>query len=157
MIGISGARGTIGGSLTPLVVTRLADAFAVFLKRQKKSTHPASLLSPSPGSPGEGRGEGLPSHTDVQPQRRGSVKVVIGRDSRPSGLWVRDAAVSSLIANGVEVIDLDIVTTPGVAIMVRHLGADAGIVATASHNPIEWNGLKFLNRDAVAPPPVDAR
>jgi phosphomannomutase len=125
MIGISGARGTIGGSLTPHVVTRLGNAFAVFLKRQKNAANP--------------------------------LKIVFGRDSRPSGLWVRDAAVSSLIANGVEVIDLDIVTTPGVAMMVRHLGADAGIVATASHNPIDWNGLKFLNRDAVAPPPDDAR
>jgi phosphomannomutase len=69
---------------------------------------------------------------------------------------VRDAAAAALCASGVEVIDLDIVTTPGVAMMVKHLGADAGIVATASHNPIQWNGLKFLNRDSVAPPPVDA-
>ena len=42
-------------------------------------------------------------------------------------------------------IDLDIVTTPGVAMMVQHLRADAGVIATASHNPIQWNGLKFLN------------
>jgi phosphomannomutase len=124
MIGISGARGTIGGSLTPLVITRLVDAFSVFLKRQKNARSP--------------------------------LKIVFGRDSRPSGLWVRDAAVSSLIANGVEVIDLDIVTTPGVAMMVRQLGADAGVIATASHNPIDWNGLKFLNRDGIAPPPADA-
>ncbi len=85
------------------------------------------------------------------------MRVVFGRDSRPSGTWVRDAAVAALVASGMEVIDLDIVTTPGVAMMVRHLDADAGIIATASHNPIEWNGLKFLNRDAVAPPPADAQ
>ncbi len=47
-------------------------------------------------------------------------------------------------------IDLGVVSTPGVAMMVKHLGADAGIVATASHNPIQWNGLKFLSREAVA-------
>jgi phosphomannomutase len=81
---------------------------------------------------------------------------VFGRDSRPSGTWVRDAAAAALTASGVEVVDLDIVTTPGVAMMVKHLSADAGIVATASHNPIQWNGLKFLNRESVAPPPVDA-
>ena len=58
--------------------------------------------------------------------------------------------IAALTASGVEVIDLDIVTTPGVAMMVKHLQADAGIVATASHNPIQWNGLKFLSREAVA-------
>ena len=42
-------------------------------------------------------------------------------------------------------IDLDIVTTPDVAMMVKYLGADAGMIATASHNPIQWNGLKTLN------------
>src|SRR5687768_8597527 len=126
MIGVSGMRGTVGGTLTPPVVARMAAAFAAFLKRTQ---------TPSNGT---------------------HFKVVFGRDSRPSGAWVRDAASAALGASGVEVIDLDIVTTPSVAMMVRHLGADAGIVATASHNPIQWNGLKFLNRDSVAPPPEHA-
>src|SRR5205085_5127501 len=82
--------------------------------------------------------------------------VIFGRDTRPSGQWVRDAAAAALTASGIAVIDLDIVTTPGVAMMVKHLGADAGMIATASHNPIQWNGLKFLNRDAVALPASDA-
>jgi phosphomannomutase len=125
MIGISGMRGTIGGSLTPGVVSQMASAFATFLKRK-------------------------------QPPGGGRLKVVFGRDSRPSGPWVRDAAVAALVASGVEVVDLDVVTTPGVAMMVKHLSADAGVVVTASHNPIEWNGLKFLNGDCVAPPPGDA-
>jgi phosphomannomutase len=124
MIGVSGTRGTIGGTLTPPVVGRMAAAFAVWLGETSE-----------PGRPW---------------------KVVIGRDSRPSGPWVRDAAVAALTASGVEVVDLDVVTTPGVAMMVQHLKADAGVVATASHNPIEWNGLKFLTRDAVAPPPAAA-
>src|SRR5580704_3642635 len=125
MIGISGMRGTIGGTLTPAIVGRMAAAFAAWLKQ----THPAI------GRP---------------------LKVVFGRDSRPSGPWVRDAAIATLVASGVEVIDLDIVTTPGVAMMVKHLEADGGMIATASHNPIQWNGLKLLNREAVAPPPADA-
>jgi phosphomannomutase len=124
MIGVSGMRGTIGGTLTPTVVTQMAAAFAVWLKER--------------------------SGPDVP------LKVVLGRDSRPSGPWVRDAVVAALVASGVEVIDLDIVTTPGVAMMVHHLKADAGVVITASHNPIEWNGIKFLTRDSVAPPPREA-
>ncbi len=126
MIGVSGMRGTIGGTLTPSVVSQMASAFAVFLNESEK---------PANGT---------------------HFRVVFGRDSRPSGPWVRDAAAAALTASGVEVIDLDIVTTPGVAMMVKHTGADAGIVATASHNPIQWNGLKFLNRESIAPPPADA-
>ena len=126
MISVSGMRGTVGGTLTPHVVGRMAGALAAWLAQ-----------GPPPAN---GR----------------HYRVVFGRDSRPSGYWVRDAAVASLIAAGIEVIDLDIVTTPGVAMMLKHLGADAGVIATASHNPIEWNGLKFLNRSAVAPPPQDA-
>ncbi len=125
MIGVSGMRGTVGGTLTPPVVGRMAAAFAVWLKSQQSSSAKAPV-------------------------------VVFGRDSRPSGTWVRDAAIAALTASGIAVIDLDIVTTPGVAMMLKHLGADAAMIATASHNPIRWNGLKFLNRRAVAPPPSDA-
>ncbi len=120
MIGVSGMRGTIGGTLTPRVVGRMAAAYAKY------------LLDHNHGKP---------------------VRLVLGRDSRPSGTWVRDAAAAALGAAGVRVTDLGVVTTPGVAIMVRHLDADAGLVITASHNPIEWNGLKFLDRRGVAPPP----
>src|SRR5687767_3246317 len=122
MIGVSGMRGTVGGTLTPAVVGRMAGAFGAWLKK------------------------------NVQPVDGKRLRVVFGRDSRPSGFWVRDAAVAALGASGVEVIDLDVVTTPGVAMMVTHLGADAGVIATASHNPIQWNGLKFLNNAAVALP-----
>src|SRR3954471_17741850 len=97
MIGVSGLRGTIGGTLAPPVVTQMASAFAAFLKQ-------------SPAGNG---------------QRH---RVVFGRDSRPSGQWVRDAAVAALTASGIEVIDLDIVTTPGVAMIVQHLNADAGMI-----------------------------
>jgi phosphomannomutase len=126
MISVSGMRGTVGGTLTPAVVMRMASAFAAWLKRTQKPVNGTHF------------------------------RVVFGRDSRPSGPMVRDAASAALQASGVEVIDLDIVTTPGVAMMVRHLGADAGMVATASHNPIQWNGIKFLGRDSVAPPPEHA-
>jgi phosphomannomutase len=126
MIGVSGMRGTIGGTLTPAVVSRMAAAFATFL------------------------------HESAKPANGTHFRIVIGRDGRPSGFWVFDAASAALIASGVEVIDLDVVTTPGVAMMVKHAGADAGVVITASHNPIEWNGLKFLSRDQRALPPADA-
>ena len=126
MIGVSGLRGTVGGTLTPPLVMQFAGGFAQWLKATR------------------------------QPRKDGRFRVVFGRDSRPSGQWVRDAAVSALSASGIDVIDLDIVTTPGVAMMVQHLEADAALIATASHNPINWNGLKYLNSDATALPPADA-
>jgi phosphomannomutase len=56
------------------------------------------------------------------------------------------------------VIDLDVVTTPGCAMMVKHLEADGALIATASHNPIQWNGLKFLNGAGIAlPAPAAAK
>ncbi|MFW6154658.1 MAG: phosphoglucosamine mutase [Planctomycetota bacterium] len=76
--------------------------------------------------------------------------VVVGRDSRPSGPMIRSAVISGLLACGVKVIDLGLVTTPGVALMTRERNADGGVVITASHNPIEWNGIKFLRPNGLA-------
>lgn len=125
MLGVSGLRGTIGGSLTPEVAMRWASAIAAELKN--------AGLRPINGRHGV---------------------VVIGRDTRPSGPFVRDAVVSALTASGIEVIDLGIVSTPGVAMMVTRLQADAGLVITASHNPVNWNGVKILDSRGIAPPPV---
>ncbi len=83
--------------------------------------------------------------------------VVFGRDSRPSGAMVEQAAVAGLTSVGCRVTTLGIVTTPSAAIMIEALGADGGMVATASHNPIAWNGLKPLTRDGVAPPPEQSK
>ncbi len=72
-------------------------------------------------------------------------QVVIGRDARPSGQWLSNVVSGTLQACGVHVIDLDLSTTPTVEVAVPGLGADGGIILTASHNPVEWNALKLLN------------
>jgi phosphomannomutase len=79
--------------------------------------------------------------------------VCIGRDSRPSGQSLASAVMSGLTTAGIDVIDLGIVTTPTVGIMVRHLACAGGIVITASHNPLPYNGIKLLLDNAMAPPP----
>jgi phosphomannomutase len=66
------------------------------------------------------------------------------------------AVASGLCAVGVDVIDLGLVTTPCVGIMLRELGCDGGIVITASHNPIPYNGIKLLLANGMAPPPETA-
>ena len=69
-------------------------------------------------------------------------RVVIARDGRSSGQMLYHAAVSGLMATGCEVHDAGICTTPTCGVLVRHLNAAGGLQITASHNPIEWNGLK---------------
>ena len=86
----------------------------------------------------------------------GHGKVVLGRDSRPSGEFVMQIAKGTLLASGCEVVDLDIVPTPTVQLITEILGADAGLVITASHNPVEWNGLKFIDSDGLFFPPEKA-
>ncbi|AQT68536.1 Phosphoglucosamine mutase [Anaerohalosphaera lusitana] len=83
---------------------------------------------------------------------RDDMKVCIGRDSRVSGSMIFSAVASGLCSVGIDVIDLGIVTTPGVGLMVRHLECVGGVVITASHNPIEYNGIKLLTSEGVAPP-----
>jgi len=73
------------------------------------------------------------------------LKVVIGRDARISGPMIHNLVVNTLIGLGIDVIDLDLSTTPTVEIAVPLEKADGGIILTASHNPKQWNALKLLN------------
>lgn len=77
--------------------------------------------------------------------KKDSYKVVIGRDARISGQMISQLVCSTLQGLGINVIDLDLSTTPTVEVMVTHLNADGGIILTASHNPKQWNALKLLN------------
>ncbi len=72
-------------------------------------------------------------------------KVIVGRDGRISGELVSNLAINTLLALGIDVVDLGLSTTPTVEMMVPQLNAGAGIIFTASHNPKQWNALKFLN------------
>ncbi len=114
MVGVSGVRGIVGGTLTPRVAYDFGCAFGTMLACGEQS-------------------------------RTGSEKtVILGRDTRLSGPTIRNAVASGLMATGVNVIDLGVVTTPGAALMTSRLGADGGVIITASHNPGEYNGIKFL-------------
>ncbi|GMU23906.1 MAG: phosphoglucosamine mutase [Phycisphaerae bacterium] len=117
MMSVSGVRGVIGESMTPVLAAELGCAFGTYL---------------------------------------GGGKVVVGRDSRPSGPMVQAALVSGLLATGCEVVQLEIASTPATALMVRRHGATGGVIITASHNPVMWNGIKFLTSEGLAPPPDEA-
>ena len=74
-----------------------------------------------------------------------SRKIVVGRDARISGPMVEKIVINTLINSGLDVICLGLSTTPTVEIAVTEEKADAGIIITASHNPVNWNALKLLN------------
>ncbi|MGP8216613.1 MAG: phosphoglucosamine mutase [Bacteroidia bacterium] len=115
---ISGIRGTIGGNgegLTPTEIVKYTAAFGQWVKRNQK------------GKDGK------------------KARVVIGRDARISGPFVRDIVSGTLQALGIDVTDIGLATTPTVEIAVTLEKADGGIIITASHNPKNWNALKLLN------------
>ena len=73
------------------------------------------------------------------------LKVVIGRDARISGSMIQQLTVNTLVGLGIDVVDIDLSTTPTVEVAVPLENADGGIILTASHNPKQWNALKLLN------------
>ena len=83
--------------------------------------------------------------------------VVVGCDGRPSGPMFLNAVTAGLIASGRDVVDLRGAPTPTVGLFIRHIGAAGGVMVTASHNPLPYNGLKFYTSDGgfVAPETIE--
>lgn len=119
MISVSGIRGVVGESLTPKNLTAFAMAFAALMFRQKESRE--------------------------ESQKEQRPKIVIGRDTRPTGKAISDLVSNTLLLCGCDVVDLGIATTPTVELAVPGERADGGLIITASHNPVAWNALKMLN------------
>ncbi|MCJ7728863.1 MAG: hypothetical protein MUO27_03145, partial [Sedimentisphaerales bacterium] len=87
---------------------------------------------------------------------REKMSVCIGRDSRASGPILESAVASGLCDTGFDVVDIGVVPTPSVGVMVQQLGCGGGVVITASHNTIQYNGIKLLLANSIAPPPEKA-
>jgi len=113
---ISGIRGTIGGKVDQALTPIYAVKFAAAYGTWLKDKNPNQRL-----------------------------KVVIGRDARISGQMISDLVVSTLVGLGIDVVNLNLSTTPTVEVAVPMENAQGGIILTASHNPKQWNALKLLN------------
>ncbi len=85
------------------------------------------------------------AYAQIIKEKKVAPKVVVGRDGRMTGEIVNALVISTLVSMGLEVVDIGFSTTPTVEIAVALEKAGAGIIITASHNPKEWNALKFLN------------
>jgi phosphomannomutase len=75
--------------------------------------------------------------------------ILVGRDTRTSGEMVRQAVIAGLMSAGCRIVDAGVCPTPTVQLLVRRLRAAGGIAITASHNPPEWNALKFIGPDGL--------
>ncbi|GGE55708.1 phosphoglucosamine mutase [Pullulanibacillus camelliae] len=89
-----------------------------------------------------GRAGGFALAKDVQ-----RPKILVGRDTRISGEMLEAALIAGLLSIGAEVLRLGVLSTPGVAYLTKVMGAHAGIMISASHNPVEDNGIKFFGSD----------
>jgi phosphomannomutase len=76
-------------------------------------------------------------------------RILVCRDTRPSGPMIRSAVLAGLLAVGCEVVDLGICPTPSMQLAIKSLKADGGIAITAGHNPWQWNALKFVRGDGL--------
>ncbi|MFD1412229.1 phosphoglucosamine mutase [Oceanobacillus jeddahense] len=74
-------------------------------------------------------------------------RVLIGRDTRISGHMLEGALIAGLLSTGVEAMRLGVISTPGVAYLTKAMSAQAGVMISASHNPVEDNGIKFFGSD----------
>ena len=73
--------------------------------------------------------------------------IVLGRDSRPSGVYIEQIVTGVLLSKGIDVISLGIVPTPTLKAVVKSTKSSGGIMISASHNPIEWNAFKFVGKN----------
>ena len=82
----------------------------------------------------------------------GRGRIVVGKDTRISGDMLEAALVAGICSAGSDALLAGIIPTPAVAFLTRELGADGGVVISASHNPAEYNGIKFFSRDGFKLP-----
>ena len=79
-------------------------------------------------------------------------KILVGKDTRISGDMLESALVAGILSVGAEAITLGVIPTPAVAHLTRKYGADAGVMISASHNPVEYNGIKFFDNNGYKLP-----
>ena len=118
LFGTDGVRGVANQNLTPEMAFGLGRAAGLYFKRARAQ------------APGE---------------REGRPHILVGKDTRVSGDMLAAALAAGITATGVDVWELGVLPTPGVAFLCRQLAADAGVMISASHNPVEDNGIKFFD------------
>lgn len=82
-------------------------------------------------------------------QIKSTPKIIIGRDTRPSGIKIQKAVIEGMVFGGAEVYDVGVVPTSAISYLTKKLNFDFGVVITASHNPKEYNGIKVFGKNGI--------
>lgn len=139
LFGTDGVRGTPNTwPLLPETIVRIGKAAAYYFRCQRPT---------APRLPAEPRPTYHPYIQD--PLVSAPCTVIIGKDTRVSSYMIESALVAGLVSQGAHVILLGPIPTPAVALLVRSLRADLGIMISASHNPYKDNGIKFFNAEGT--------
>jgi phosphoglucosamine mutase len=136
LFGTDGVRGVAGRDLTARLALDLAVAGAAVLSGT--APWPAAPEGPAPAATG--------------PRKSRRPVAVVGRDPRTSGEFLESAVVAGLASSGVDVLRVGVVPTPAVAFLTDALGAEFGVMLSASHNPARDNGIKFFARGGLKLP-----
>lgn len=126
MVSVSGVRGRVGDGLTPEIIAQFAAGFGAWALQQSQAA----------GSE--------------------TARIVVGRDSRVSGQLFQRVVISALESVGCQVLDVGMAPTPTIQLAVEHNHAAGGLAITASHNPIEWNALKFISPTGLFLDPAES-
>jgi phosphoglucosamine mutase len=152
LFGTDGVRGLANRDITPNLAMWLGEAAARVLARNTAgesaaSDGEASGESAAVGESAASGGEAARSKNALSPKKGrkiGRSRAIIGRDSRVSGEFLTQAVSAGLLSAGVDVIDIGVLPTPGIAYLSSTLNVDLGVVISASHNPMQDNGIKFF-------------
>ncbi len=164
LFGTDGVRGVAGSELDAPLAMSLAAAAAHVLGGTRPTAQPADPArqegSPAPRVPSPD-GPPASAEADRAQQEWAGLEwlrvgerplAVVGRDSRASGEFLEAAVVAGLAGSGVDVLRLGIIPTPAVAYLTEALGADFGVMLSASHNPAPDNGIKFFAKGGLKLP-----
>jgi phosphoglucosamine mutase len=143
LFGTDGVRGVAGRELTAGLAMDLAAAAASVLTEADAAVIGSAVSDAVAGDA---------TAADVSPGSGQRPFAVVGRDPRASGEFLEAAVVAGLAAGGIDVVRLGVIPTPGVAHLTASMGAEFGVVLSASHNPAGDNGIKFFARGGVKLP-----
>ena len=125
LFGTDGIRGVANKDLTPEFVLNVGKSVAKFLNLSSKI------------------------EINKQGVRKKNLKILIGKDTRPSGDFLEAALAAGIMSSGCDVYSAGVLSTPGTAMLSKILGMDGAIVISASHNPLEDNGIKIFKQNGV--------